>query len=160
MENPSPELSYLREQGYRLTPQRLAILEVLRNSHGHISPTEIYQRVTQEIPGMTEATVYRTLSFLAEQGLVLVAHLGKGQLVYEYAEHDHHHLICSQCGDMQEIDHQQLKDLYEQFSKKPATRSIPSTLLFLDIARHVLKRFLLRREIKAVKFGGKNAVIR
>ncbi|MCJ7534581.1 MAG: transcriptional repressor [Anaerolineales bacterium] len=118
MKNPSAQLSYLREQGYRLTPQRLAILDVLRNSQGHLSPTEIYQRVAQAIPGMTEATVYRTLSFLGEQGLVLVAHLGKGQLVYEYAEHDHHHLICSQCGDMQEIDHQQLKDLYEQFTQK------------------------------------------
>lgn len=118
MGNSAPELSYLREQGYRLTPQRLAILEVLKNSPGHLTPTEIYQQVASAIPGMTEATVYRTLSFLAEQGLVLVAHLGKGQLVYEYAEHDHHHLICSQCGDMQEIDHQQLKDLYEQFSQK------------------------------------------
>ena len=118
MENPSPELSYLREQGYRLTPQRLVILDVFRNSHGHLSPTEIYQRAAQVIPGMTEATVYRTLNFLAEQGLILVAHLGKGQLVYEYADHDHHHLICSLCGDIQEIDHQQLKDLFEQFTKK------------------------------------------
>jgi Fe2+ or Zn2+ uptake regulation protein len=118
MGNTAPDLSYLREQGYRLTPQRLAILEVLKKSHGHLTPAEIYQQVAPTIPGMTEATVYRTLNFLAGQNLVLVAHLGKGQLVYEYAEHDHHHLICSQCGDMQEIDHEQLKDLYENFSQK------------------------------------------
>jgi Fe2+ or Zn2+ uptake regulation protein len=112
-----PELSYLREQGYRLTPQRLAILEVLKNSRGHLTPTEIYQQVQKSTPGMTEATVYRTLNFLAGQNIVLVAHLGKGQLVYEYADHDHHHLICSQCGDMQEIDHAQLEELYERFSQ-------------------------------------------
>jgi Fe2+ or Zn2+ uptake regulation protein len=117
MKNDHPELSWLREQGYRLTPQRLAILEVLRNAHGHLSPTEIYHQVAQDIPGLTEATVYRTLNFLAEQGLVLVAHLGRGQLVYEFAEHDHHHLICRQCGDMREIDHQELKELYKQFLK-------------------------------------------
>jgi len=69
----------------------------------------------QVIPGLTEATVYRTLNFLAEQGLVLVAHLGRGRLVYELAEHDHHHLICRQCGEMREIDHLELKELYKQF---------------------------------------------
>jgi Fe2+ or Zn2+ uptake regulation protein len=118
MEQNYPELARLREQGYRLTPQRLAILDVLRNAHGHLTPAEIYQQVAQEIPGLTEATVYRTLNFLAEQGLVLVAHLGRGQLVYEFTEHDHHHLICRQCGGMQEIDHQELKELYEQFFDK------------------------------------------
>lgn len=112
-----PELGYLREKGYRLTPQRLAILEVLKETPGHFTPTEIYQQVSKQIPGMTEATVYRTLDFLVRQNIVLVAHLGKGQLVYEYAEHDHHHLICSRCGAMQEIDHQQLTELYEQFSQ-------------------------------------------
>ena len=118
MESLSPDLSFLRKQGYRLTPQRLAILNVLKNFPGHMTPAEIYNQVAPTIPGMTEATVYRTLNFLAGQNLVLVAHLGKGQLVYEYAEHDHHHLICSQCGDMQEIDHQLLEDLYEQFAHK------------------------------------------
>jgi Fe2+ or Zn2+ uptake regulation protein len=110
-----PESAWLREQGYRLTPQRLAILEVLRSAKGHLSPSEIYHQVVQDMPGMTEATIYRTLNFLAEQGLVLVAHVGRGQLVYEITEHDHHHLICKQCGDMKEIDHLQLKALYEKF---------------------------------------------
>ena len=109
------ELNWLREQGYRLTPQRLAILEVLRQAEGHLSPTQIYNQVVREIPGLTEATVYRTLNFLTEQGLVLVAHLGRGQLVYEFAEHDHHHLVCRNCGEMQEIDHLQLKQLYDNF---------------------------------------------
>ena len=109
------DLDWLREQGYRLTPQRLAILEVLKQADGHLSPTEIFNQVVQEIPGLTEATVYRTLNFLAEQGLVLVAHLGRGQLVYEFAEHDHHHLVCRNCGEMQEIDHRQLKQLYDNF---------------------------------------------
>ena len=115
MEKRYSDLDWLREQGYRLTPQRLAILEVLKQADGHLSPTEIFNQVVQEIPGLTEATVYRTLNFLAEQGLVLVAHLGRGQLVYEFAEHDHHHLVCRNCGEMQEIDHRQLKQLYDNF---------------------------------------------
>jgi Fur family ferric uptake transcriptional regulator len=115
MDQKYPELNWLREQGFRLTPQRLAIMDVLRKAHDHLSPTEIYQQVAQIIPGLTEATVYRTLNFLAEQGLVLVAHLGRGQLVYEFAGHDHHHLVCRNCGEMHEIDHLELKPLYENF---------------------------------------------
>jgi Fe2+ or Zn2+ uptake regulation protein len=115
MSDPITEVSWLRSQGYRLTPQRLAILEVLRSANGHLTPSKIYQQVVADLPGLTEATVYRTLNFLAEQGLVLVAHLGRGQLVYEIAEHDHHHLICKECGDMKEIDHLEFKALYDQF---------------------------------------------
>lgn len=110
-------LTRLRSQGYRLTPQRLAILEVLQQARCHLSPTQVYQRVSQEMPGLTEATVYRTLNFLAEQGLVLVAHMGHGQLVYEYADHDHHHLICRKCGQMIDVDHEELTDLYNHFLK-------------------------------------------
>ena len=115
MSDPITEVSWLRSQGYRLTPQRLAILEVLRSANGHLTPSKIYQQVVADLPGLTEATVYRTLNFLAEQGVVLVAHLGRGQLVYEIAEHDHHHLICKECGDMKEIDHLEFKALYDQF---------------------------------------------
>jgi Fe2+ or Zn2+ uptake regulation protein len=112
------ELSRLRAQGYRLTPQRLAILAVLRSANGHLTPAEVYSQVARNLPGLTEATVYRTLNFLAEQGLVLVAHVGRGQLVYEYSENDHHHLICRNCGEMKEVDHKELKNLYDDLFEK------------------------------------------
>jgi len=111
-------LSHLRALGYRLTPQRLAILKALNQAGCHLTPAEVYQQMQADLPGLTEATVYRTLNFLAEQGLVLVAHIGHGQLVYEVAEHDHHHLICRVCGGMEEIDHQEFKSLYEKFLTK------------------------------------------
>lgn len=111
----NPQTDRLRSQGYRMTPQRLAILSVLENADRHLLPQEIYERTLRALPGMTEATVYRTLSFLAEQGLVLAAHVGSGQMVYEIAGHDHHHLICRACGATQEIEHNQLLSLYRQF---------------------------------------------
>jgi len=54
----------LRAQGFRLTPQRLTILTILRHSGRHLSPLEIYQQAHQAMPGITEATVYRTLNWL------------------------------------------------------------------------------------------------
>jgi len=107
----------LHDRGYRMTPQRLAILNIINQSCQHLAPLEIYQQAKQAIPGMTEATVYRTLSFLAGQGLILVAHVGNGQLVYETAEPAHHHLICRKCGNTRQIGHGLLETLYQQFKE-------------------------------------------
>ena len=91
----------LRSRGYRMTPQRLAILQALHDG-GHLSPAQIYQRVQQT--GMTETTVYRTLEFLAGNGILLVADRGNGHLAYELSGESHHHIICRTCGKQMEID--------------------------------------------------------
>jgi len=108
-------LKDLRAKGFRLTPQRLAILRILEANGGHLTPLQICQQAVQQIPGLTEATVYRNLTFLAEQGMVLAAHVGSGQLVYEIAGHDHHHLICRICGQSCEVEHSLLQDLIQRF---------------------------------------------
>lgn len=110
--------AHLRQHGFRMTPQRLVILRTLNEAGTHLTPLEVYQRAVERMPGLTEPTVYRALTFLAGQGLVLAAHIGSGQLVYEIAGHDHHHLICRLCNASVEIDHSLLKDLYAQLGAK------------------------------------------
>ena len=112
----------LRSRGFRMTPQRMSILRILQQGHCHLTAVEISQQAKQVMPGLTEPTVYRTLNFLRDQGLVLAAHIGSGQLVYEIAEHNHHHLICRQCGDAHEIDHTLLETLYQQFQASTGYR--------------------------------------
>jgi len=122
MPSTNSSLVELRARGYRLTPQRLAILKILRDSGEHLTPLEIFHQAKQSLPGITEATVYRTLGFLTEQSLALAAHIGSGQLVYEIAENDHHHLICRSCGETAEIDHNLLQSLYEEFEARTGYR--------------------------------------
>ncbi len=109
--------SYLTDQlharGFRMTAQRMAILHALRRAGGHLSPTEVYKRARRERPGLTEATVYRTLEFLAGNGFALAAHVGGGRLVYELTDDRHHHLICRDCGAQVSVEHAALKSLYE-----------------------------------------------
>jgi Fur family transcriptional regulator, ferric uptake regulator len=112
----------LREKGHRLTPQRLVILQILEENDGHLAPAEIIARASQRMPGLTEATVYRTLDFLARNGLALVAHIGDGRLVYESAAHNHHHLICRACGHAVEIEADLLDSLYSQFQERTGYR--------------------------------------
>lgn len=107
----SPQLHSL---GFRTTQQRMTILHVLRHAGGHLSPTQVYELAHREMPGLTEPTIYRTLEFLAKNGLVLAAHVGNGKIVYELAEDNHHHLICRNCGASMEVQHAALQKLYRQ----------------------------------------------
>ncbi len=92
------------------TPQRVAILRVLLQADEHLTPTEIVRRVQSTQPGITEPTVYRTLNFLASQGLILRT-LAQGNVVYELAE-PHHHLVCRQCGATVDIAQEMFAPLY------------------------------------------------
>jgi Fe2+ or Zn2+ uptake regulation protein len=110
----STQIQHLRAQGYRLTPQRLAVLRVLESSSRHMLPVEIVQETQRIMPGITEASIYRILDFLTSTGLVLAAHIGSGQLVYENAARAHHHLICRSCGQSCDVDYSMLEALYQE----------------------------------------------
>jgi Fe2+ or Zn2+ uptake regulation protein len=129
----------LRARGYRMTPQRLAILHVLHHSGEHLSPTEVYERAGAELPGLTETTVYRTLEFLAENGLARPAHMGSGHLVYEIARHEHHHIKCRNCGNETEVEHALLEKLYLQLESASGYRLTDSHVTFFGLCPNCQK---------------------
>lgn len=94
----------LRKQGHRLTPQRLIVLEMIRASSSHLTAEEIHAAVLPQHPYINIATVYRTLQWLQEVGLVAPIVWGSGPFRYEYVHGViHHHLICQECGQEHEI---------------------------------------------------------
>ena len=116
-----------------MTPQRMAILHVLHHESTHLSPTEVFARAKKALPGLTEATVYRTLEFLAENGLARPARMGSGHLVYEIAKQDHHHLICRKCGVELQIEHAALEKLYTELESSSGFRFIDSHVTFFGL---------------------------
>ena len=123
----------LRSRGFRMTSQRMAILHVLRHAGTHLSPGEIYKQARLELPGITEPTVYRTLEFLAENGLVRSSHSGNGHFTYQIAGNDHHHIICRVCGSEIEVDHTLLENFYHVLEKASGYRKIDSHLTFVGV---------------------------
>jgi len=109
----------LKEKEYRLTPQRLAVLEILHSSEGHITATDIFQRVRKVSPKVNKSTVYRTLELLKGLGLVTETDFGGSQLYYHHAEKGHHHhLICQKCGRTIDLDEAILASLQESLVSK------------------------------------------
>ena len=124
----------LRARGYRMTPQRHAILHVLCHSGKHLSPTDVYQRAHKELPSLTETTVYRTLEFLADNGLARPAHMGNGHLVYEIAQDEtHHHLICRNCGVSIKVEHAPFERLYRQLESSTGYKLDSSHVTFFGL---------------------------
>ena len=123
----------LRARGFRMTSQRMAILHTLRHAGTHLSPREVYRQAKQDLPRLTEPTVYRTLEFFAQNGLVRQAQTGNGHLRYEIAGDDHHHLVCRQCGDEIQVDHALLERLYQELESTSGYMRIDSHMTFFGV---------------------------
>lgn len=108
----------LRERGYRLTPQRQLVLEAVARL-GHGTPDEIAADVRRTASGVNLSTVYRTLELLEELGLVTHTHLGHGAPTYHTADDaDHLHLVCRECGAIEEADHDVVDDVVRRLSSE------------------------------------------
>ncbi len=93
------------QQDLRLTPQRRAVLEVLRTAHDHPTAAEVYARVRAVAPGIGAATVYRALGLLVRAGYALELSLGNGVAArYDANVARHDHAVCDRCGRAADID--------------------------------------------------------
>ena len=107
----------IRQQGYRLTPQRELVLDAVCEGNGHTSFDEIQRRVQARAPAVNRSTIYRTLEFLQKLNLVVIAHV-EGRTLYEIAHaKPHHHLVCSRCGAEIEIDETLLAPAYKRIAE-------------------------------------------
>lgn len=130
----------LRSRGFRMTPQRMAILHALHHAGTHLSPIEIYKQAQQDLPGLTEPTVYRTLDFLAENGLVHPSHSANGHVTYEIARDEHHHIICRNCGGEIEVQHTLLVNLYRKLETASGYSNIDSHVTFFGVCPKCQKK--------------------
>ena len=112
-------ISRLSHKGYRLTPQRIMILEAVEAAEDHISAEEIYTNVCKRYPNLNISTVYRTLELLKEQGLVTETDMGDGRVRYHSIKKGHHHhLVCQKCGAIIDLDESVLAPLKNTLSQK------------------------------------------
>jgi Fur family ferric uptake transcriptional regulator len=92
----------LREQGFRLTPQREMVLSVLHEIEDFATAEEIYDRVSGISSSVDISTVYRTLELLQDFHMVASVDPGDGQRRYELVgmHGQHFHLVCRSCGEI------------------------------------------------------------
>lgn len=128
----------LKEKGYKLTPQRRAILDIIIQNRGkHLNTEEIYDLVKEKCPEIGLATVYRTLQLLDELSILLKLNLDDGCIRYELNtnedDHQHHHLICENCNDVIEVELDLLEHLEEKIEKKNNFKIKDHTVKFFGL---------------------------
>ena len=90
--------------GRALTPQRRAVLEVVLESGEHLTANEIYEAARRRLPTLSFATVYNSLKYLKDAGLIREINFGKASSRYDRETGRHDHAICSRCGRLVDFD--------------------------------------------------------
>lgn len=124
----------LRANKIRITPQRLAILKIIQSAGEHLSPGEVFSIAREKLPGINEATVYRTLDFFHKQGLVLCSNTGDNKFEYEIAD-PHHHIVCQSCGATISIEHKKLVDFYQQIEAETGYSINAHHITFIGVCK-------------------------
>jgi Fur family transcriptional regulator, ferric uptake regulator len=86
-------------RGHPLTKQRQLLLDLIRETEGHVDAKELYRLAAVRDSSISPATVYRSLNLFKQLGLVDEKRLGQAHCFYEARHsHQHQHLVCSGCG--------------------------------------------------------------
>jgi Fur family transcriptional regulator, peroxide stress response regulator len=108
-------LTKLKARGHRITPQRLAVLRLLVESHGHPSVEDIFEKVKVNFPTTSLATVYKTIAVMKELGEVLELEFSTGHNRYDGSKpYPHPHLICVKCKRIVDPQLSSLTDLTQE----------------------------------------------
>jgi Fur family ferric uptake transcriptional regulator len=106
------ESSDLKKAGLKATLPRLKIFEILEASdRRHVSAEDVYKALLQSGEEVGLATVYRVLTQFEAAGLVIRHHFEGGHAVFELERgHHHDHIVCVQCGRVEEFYDQTIED--------------------------------------------------
>ena len=87
-----------------LTPQREAVLQAIRESDGHLTAGEVFEAARRRLPSISYATVYNSLNYLKDTGLISEINFGNGASRYDRETERHDHAICTECGTLVDFD--------------------------------------------------------
>jgi Fe2+ or Zn2+ uptake regulation protein len=105
MTESSPLLDRLRARGWRITPQRRAVVQALAGEHVHRTADQVHAAARALVPEVSLATVYNTLNELVSMGEISAINVGDGSTRYDpKVGPDHHHLICDGCGRIYDVE--------------------------------------------------------
>ncbi|TCP27779.1 Fur family peroxide stress response transcriptional regulator [Scopulibacillus darangshiensis] len=110
-------VSLLKQNGIRMTPQRMAIMDYLANAESHPTADDIFNSLTHKLPFMTNATVYNALKCFKKYGIVNELIFGRASSRYEWATSFHYHVVCTSCGKIRDFDYPKLVDV-ERFAER------------------------------------------
>jgi len=96
----------LKHHNCKITPQRLAVYNILKESKEHPNAESIYNMLVPTYPTISLATVYKSLELFVDLGLISVINVGENSFRYDCRASDHAHVVCSKCYRVEDLDDQ------------------------------------------------------
>jgi Fur family peroxide stress response transcriptional regulator len=129
----------LRDNGYKITPQRLAIVRILAKSEGHPSVEDIYNLIKQDFPTMSLATVYRNIILIKSLGEILELGFPDGSNRYDGNKpYPHPHVICIKCKKIVDPNLDSLEDMKKEVSAETKFKILNHRLDFFGICSNCM----------------------
>ena len=96
-------IDVLRENGFKVTPQRLAVYKELYETSEHPNAETLFKKLHPKYPMMSLATVYKTIEILSKLNLIKVINTGEDSFRYDADTSDHAHIKCTSCNAVSDI---------------------------------------------------------
>lgn len=126
----------LNEVELRATPARMALMKLLEKTDKPVDVQTMISFLEEKGIKTDPATVFRIVNMFTEKGLTKQIQLQEGKFRYELsAKDDHHHLVCSQCGDIQDISDCNIEVLESHIEKKKNFKVTSHSLEFFGICQ-------------------------
>lgn len=133
MEHTNQQKSTLTDYGLKGTKARLALLHILEEENKPLDVAEISELLRKHAITTDQATVYRILDVFFQKGLVNRFEFQEGKFRYEITGEDHHHLICEQCGKIEDLSDCNITVLEEEIAEKKGFAVKRHTLEFFGL---------------------------
>lgn len=95
----------------RNTIQKDLVLKTVQELKRHLTADEVYEFIKKEHPTIGRGTVYRNLKILVEEGAIRKVEVPDSSDRFDFTLKDHYHVKCVKCGDIFDVDMEQLPDL-------------------------------------------------
>lgn len=110
-------MTLLRDEGFRITPQRIAIVDYLLKTDDHPSAELIHKVIRKRYPMVSLSTVYKTLDLLREKKMVNEIEVD-GESRFDAHTDEHINLVCLKCGKIEDVDEDVLTEIQSRAAKK------------------------------------------
>jgi Fur family transcriptional regulator, peroxide stress response regulator len=110
-------MEFTAKQDLGLTRQREVVLQVIRESFGHLTANDVFDEAKRRLPTISFATVYNSLRFLKDAGHIAEIQFGSGAARFDRITSRHDHAICTKCGTLADIEMEHPKELVSRAAK-------------------------------------------
>lgn len=93
----------LKNYDLKVTPQRVAIVEELY-LNGHMNIDDLYKKLLAKFPSISLATIYKNINAMVEKVFLSEVKLPNTKSVFELVKEEHAHLVCSECGNIEDVN--------------------------------------------------------